>query len=119
MKKQLYLFSTLLTFGFSAAFGSAIPDTSLMATGKWTKIRVKADAVYQMTYDELAELGYDNPEKVKVYGYTPTLLLTHSTDKIPGDLTPIHTVNVPSQKKIFYLLVKMKSTKENILLPGG
>ena len=49
MKKQLYLFSTLLTFGFSAAFGSAIPDTSLMANGKWTKIRVKADAVYQMT----------------------------------------------------------------------
>lgn len=119
MKKQLYLFSTLLTFGFSAAFGAAIPDTSLMATGKWTKIRVKADAVYQMTYDELAELGYDNPEKVKVYGYTPTLLLTHSTDKIPGDLTPIHTVNVPSQKKIFFYLADNYNSSPEIWRTSG
>lgn len=104
MKKQLYLFSTLLTFGISTAFGSAIPDESLMASGKWTKIRVNADAVYQLTYDELAELGYDNPAAVKVYGYSPALLMSHSSDKIPGDLAPIHTIDVPSQKKIFFYL---------------
>lgn len=83
---------------------AAMPDTSIMASGKWTKMRVEADGVYQLTYDQLSEMGYDNPEAVKVYGYSPTLLLSHSSSIIPGDLAAIHTLNVPEQKKILFYL---------------
>ncbi|MDE6513030.1 MAG: hypothetical protein K2L05_02455, partial [Muribaculaceae bacterium] len=101
MKKALYL-SAMLTLGFSAL--AAMPDASLMATGKWTKMRIMADGIYQLTYDQLAEMGYPNPEAVKVYGYSPTLLLSHSSSVIPGDLSPVHTLNVPEQKKILFYL---------------
>lgn len=101
MKKTLYL-SAMLTIGFSAL--ASMPDASLMASGKWTKMKVTSDGIYQLTYDQLAELGYNNPESVKVYGYSPTLLLSHSSSVIPGDLSAIHTLNVPEQKKILFYL---------------
>ncbi len=101
MKKALYL-SAMLTLGFSAM--AAMPDASIMATGNWTKMRIMADGVYQLTYDQLAEMGYSNPEAVKVYGYSPTLLLSHSSTTIPGDLSQIHTLNLPEQRKIVFYL---------------
>lgn len=101
MKKALYL-SAMLTLGFSAT--AAMPDASLMASGKWTKMQVMADGIYQLTYDQLAEMGYHDPAAVKVYGYSPTLLLSHSSSVIPGDMSPVHTLNVPEQKKIIFYL---------------
>lgn len=42
---------------------------SVLAEGKWTKIRVKDEGFYQFTPSQLSKLGFSQPEKVKLYGY--------------------------------------------------
>ena len=41
---------------------------SKLANGKWVKIRVKENGIYELSYDELREMGFANPEKVGIYG---------------------------------------------------
>lgn len=77
------------------------PSSSVMNTGKWVKIRVNNDGVYQLTETELAGLGFSNPANVKVYGYYPTLLLTHNFNTIPADLCQIPSL-FEAGKLVFY-----------------
>ncbi|MDD6784236.1 MAG: type IX secretion system sortase PorU [Prevotellaceae bacterium] len=42
---------------------------SVLATGKWVKIRVAEEGVYQLTKTSLANMGFKDINKVKVYGY--------------------------------------------------
>lgn len=103
MKKSLSILALAL-IGTASALGSEMPAESLMASGKWTKIRIHSDGVYQMTFDQLRSLGYENPERVKVYGYSPTLLLSCSFNTIPGDVEQVYThVLNDEQKIVFYL----------------
>ncbi len=44
-------------------------DHSVLATGNWVKIRVKTEGIYQLTHEQLAQMGFSNPDKVKLYGY--------------------------------------------------
>lgn len=100
-----YLLSALLGLGFmpaGAATAIPEPDNSLMASGSWVKIKVYDDAVYEMSYDRLRELGFANPESVNVYGYSPTLLLTHDFSSMPTDMTPVYTVHSAEQQKIVF-----------------
>ncbi len=41
---------------------------SKLATGKWVKVSVPENGVYEITYDELREMGFNNPAQVHVYG---------------------------------------------------
>lgn len=78
------LLSTTLFLSASAA--------SPLASGHWVKFRVTESGAYQFTEAELRDLGFSDPAKVRVYGFAPTLLLTHDTGKIPADLSTIPTV---------------------------
>lgn len=103
MKPSYLLLS--LCIGVSSLSSHALlnePPTSLMADGHWVKVRVHDDAIYEITYDELRNLGFSNPERVNVFGYNPTLLLTHNENKIPADLSPIYTLHAAEQNKILF-----------------
>ena len=102
--KPIYLLLTLCLSTLSPAADAKLnePARSLMAYGHWVKIRVQNDAVYELTYDELRELGFSNPEKVCVYGYNPTLLLTHNDNRIPADVIPIYTMKSSEYGKILF-----------------
>ncbi len=52
----------------SAFNPSAYATNSRLATGKWVKIFIPESGVYEITYDELLEMGFTNPAKVKLYG---------------------------------------------------
>ena len=55
--------------GYAGAFNTSIYATqSKLATGKWVKITIPDNGVYEITYDELREMGFTNPGKVHVYG---------------------------------------------------
>lgn len=60
-----------------------------MSTGHWVKIRVDHEGLYEITYDQLRQWGFANPESVTVYGFGGTML-THGSfyDSDPDDLTP-------------------------------
>lgn len=100
--KPIYLIPFLLAAVPSIAKASAEPSTSVMASGHWVKIRVDSDGMYQLTYDRLRELGFSNPEKVKLFGYQPNVLLTHRPEQMPSDLTPLYSVNESRQGKIYF-----------------
>ena len=42
---------------------------SVLSTGKWAKIRVPADGIYQLSNDLIRRACFTNIDKVKVYGY--------------------------------------------------
>lgn len=44
-------------------------EHSLLASGKWTKIRVSSSGVYQLTDATVRQAGFSNINKVKIYGY--------------------------------------------------
>ena len=59
----------VLCLGYAYAFNPAIYTTrSKLATGKWVKISIPESGVYEITYDELRGMGFNNPEQVHVYG---------------------------------------------------
>ena len=59
----------LLCASTAGAFNTSIYATqSKLSTGKWVKILIPENGVYEITYTELREMGFTNPSKVHVYG---------------------------------------------------
>lgn len=42
---------------------------SVLSKGKWVKIRVNKEGIYQLTDAQLKKAGFTDPSKVKLYGY--------------------------------------------------
>ena len=49
-------------------------ESSNLAEGKWYKIAVNNNDVYQITYKELRDMGFSDPSRVGVYGFGGHLL---------------------------------------------
>ncbi len=58
----------LTALGASAFSSSKYATTSQLASGKWVKIAVAADGVYEITAQELQQMGFSNINNVHVYG---------------------------------------------------
>ncbi len=69
------------------ADGGRYASNSLLASGKWVKIRVDDSGIYKLTYADLRSMGFSDPAKVAVYGYGGGLLsedfATTYTDDVP------------------------------------
>ena len=60
----------LLGAGTASAFNPTVyASNSRLATGKWVKVFIPESGVYEITYDEMLEMGFTNPNMVRVYGY--------------------------------------------------
>ena len=60
----------LLCSGMAAAFNvSHYATQSKLATGKWVRISIPETGVYEITKDELRQMGFYNPSAVRIYGY--------------------------------------------------
>jgi hypothetical protein len=42
--------------------------TSVLASGKWIKIKTKDKGIYKITFDQLKQWGFSNPDQVSMYG---------------------------------------------------
>lgn len=70
-KFQLACMAMLLTLCATTASAfnpSSYATRSKLATGKWVKVFIPESGVYEITYEELLEMGFTNPANVKVYG---------------------------------------------------
>ncbi|MBQ7531145.1 MAG: type IX secretion system sortase PorU [Paludibacteraceae bacterium] len=86
--KRLTIILSLLTFALASFAAHTYTSQSVLANGKWVKIRVQESGVYCLTYDELASAGL-NPADVRIYGYGGAMLSQDfSLDKI-DDLPPV------------------------------
>lgn len=68
---RLFILSFILTTTFVCSY--ALPndffaDNTKLSEGKWVKIRVEENGIHEISYDELREMGFNQPEKVGIYG---------------------------------------------------
>ncbi|WP_407405584.1 type IX secretion system sortase PorU [Sodaliphilus sp.] len=56
------------TLAATAFPASKYAAKSQLASGRWVKISVPADGVYEITAEELQAMGFNDPSKVRVYG---------------------------------------------------
>ena len=71
-KLQLACVAILALFcaSYANAFGpSTFATSSKLATGQWVKVTIPESGMYEITYDELRQMGFNNPDKVGVYGF--------------------------------------------------
>ncbi len=51
------------------AFSSAnYTRMSKLASGRWVKIEIPESGIYQLTFEELAQMGFSDPASVRIYG---------------------------------------------------
>ena len=77
---------------------------SVMAMGKWAKIRVPSTGIYNLTADVIRRAGFSNPDKVRIYGYGGNLqpeVLTADYLAETDDLKEVPTVQVGG-KRLFW-----------------
>lgn len=77
---------------------------SILATGKWAKIRVPSSGVYQITESLIRKAGFSNLSKIKVYGYGGNLQaerLDGNTLKELDDLKEVATYD-RGKSRLFY-----------------
>ncbi|MBV5312506.1 MAG: type IX secretion system sortase PorU [Prolixibacteraceae bacterium] len=70
----------------SAKAAYAWKSSSVLATGKWTKIKTKTKGIYKITYDQLKAWGYSNPDQVSMYGNGGYMLPTLNSELKFDDL---------------------------------
>lgn len=75
---------------------------SVLANGKWVKLRVDTTGMQQIAHSELRAMGFPEPEKVTVWGYSGAML---NDDRfrpdIPDDLPQTPATHI-SGKLIFF-----------------
>ncbi len=47
---------------------------SVLASGRWIRIKIPADGIYQLSYAQLTALGFSNPASVRVFGQGGAML---------------------------------------------
>lgn len=74
---------------------------SKLATGKWFKIRVDETGVHEITREQLVEMGFNDMNKIKIFGKGGYVLDEILTESLPDDLSQIPTF-ISDDKVIFY-----------------
>lgn len=72
-------------------------EHSVLAEGRWAKIRVSETGIHELTADVIRKAGFSNMDKVKIYGYGGNLVpevLTDSYLRECDDLSEVATCTV-------------------------
>ncbi|NOQ27768.1 MAG: type IX secretion system sortase PorU [Bacteroidales bacterium] len=59
---------------------------SVLKNGNWSKIKINNDGIYKISYSELIDMGFANPENVKVFGNSSGMLPLLNSDPCQDDL---------------------------------
>jgi hypothetical protein len=88
MKNVIVLFS-LLTFVTLSSSAADYTRTSALANGKCVQLKVTEDAIYKLTYEDLKNQGFNDPSKIKLYGYGGWVLDQDFTKPYVDDLPEV------------------------------
>jgi hypothetical protein len=70
----------------SATAGYTWKSTSVLGSGKWVKIKTKNKGIYKITFDQLIQWGFANPDSVWMYGNGGYMLPVLNKDLNADDL---------------------------------
>ena len=104
MTKKLYiLFLLLLTAStLHVNAQSRYAEHSRLATGKWVKIRVANEGVYQLTTSALKGMGFNDPTKVCLYGCNLPVLPEAYIENLPDDMQELPLYRKADGTLLFY-----------------
>lgn len=89
----------LTAFAYSPTYYTS---NSKMNQGRWVKIKVSEIGMQEITHEQLAQMGFEDPSKVCVYGYGGASLTSNKYEMdLPDDLPP-QPVYYAKDKIIFY-----------------
>ena len=71
-------FFIILTFAFS---GFHAPGQSVMQSGNWVKAEIPVSGIYKISYQKLRELGFQNPENVRIFCGNAGMLPFYNKEK--------------------------------------
>ena len=92
----------ILSAGSAAAFDlSQFATQSRLATGKWVKITIPETGMYEITYDELRAMGFNNPSQVRLYGNGGYAISEKLDGSAIDDLQPVKVMRY-GDKLCFY-----------------
>ena len=92
----------LLCTSVASAFDvSHYATQSKLAAGKWVKISIAETGVYEITYDELRDMGFNNPESVRLYGRGGYRISEVMNGRAADDLLPVSVMRY-GNKMCFY-----------------
>lgn len=92
----------ILSAASAAAFGlSQYATQSKLATGKWVKISIPETGMYEITYDELRAMGFNNPSQVRLYGNGGYAINEKLDGSAIDDLQPVRVMRY-GNKLCFY-----------------
>lgn len=87
-------------------------EKSVLAEGKWAKIRVSQEGIYQLTESDIQKMGFSSLDKVKVYGYGgliqnevftfPVVDERLNQNRTPDDLVEVPTLTTSDGRRLFW-----------------
>lgn len=84
----------------SAKCQEVAAKNSVLSSGKWIKIGIEKSGVYKISYQKLRELGFSNPENVRVFGNDFGMLPFMNNESVPDDL--IENSILKTEKAIYF-----------------
>ncbi|MCM1312481.1 MAG: type IX secretion system sortase PorU [Bacteroides sp.] len=95
----------------NASTDSRYAEHSLLASGRWIKIKVSSAGIYELTKSKLSSLGFNNPSRVHLYGYNLPVLPETNIENISDDLTEIPLWRKDNGALLFYSCGTTKWTR--------
>ncbi len=100
----IVLLAVLATAQPSAAFeADHYPRESVLASGKWVKIKIESDGLYRIPASTLRSWGFSDPSRVRIYGTGGRRMADELVPaNTPGDLPLLQTVVTNDNAVVFY-----------------
>ncbi len=104
---------------FDSAFGwhenSSLPTPhSSLSSGRWVKIRVSSEGIYELTKSQLSSMGFSDPSKVRLYGYNVPVLPEGDIQTLPDDVQEIPLWRKSNGNALFYSCGLTRWTRRNL-----
>lgn len=62
-------------------------QVSVLASGRWVKASTSQSGIHRITFAELKSMGFQSPQKVRIFGFAPGMLPQMNLTPSPDDLT--------------------------------
>ena len=107
-KSCIICWAILMALAAMPLCGHALPSShfahaSKLSQGHWVKIAVTESGVYQITLDQLREMGFSTPSNIQVYGYGGQMMSEVLSDNLPDDLNQVPVLRL-NDKICFYAI---------------
>ncbi len=88
--------------------------SSSLSSGRWVKIRVSSEGIYELTKSQLSAMGFSDPSKVRLYGYNMPLLPETDIQTLPDDVQEIPLWRKSNGNALFYSCGLTRWTRRNL-----